>query len=313
LVTAALQQELWYIPPADTRGWAEPILVHTFDQLASGLVETQPDVFLLSTSDGPAHESLLCRLDLRHWNLGEPVRAETVLRFGEPANGLVGSCLLAPGVILLADSLAGLIWRVDLPPGHGNATARVWLQHDTMGCDPGSLLVPPQPGIEGVRYAARTGYLYYTSTAHRLLMRVPVDPGSHDPAGDPEFIAGSVMADDLCLDEDAGVAYLATRQQNAIERVPLRAGSSVRQIVAGEPFDEQLVGPSSAAWGRRPGDYGRIAYVTTDGGLVAPPTDDIVRPARLLRAELRPPSTAEAAERDDCGPVCHRAATEDNR
>ena len=182
LVTEALQQELWYISPADTRGPAEPILVHTFDQLASGLVETQPDVFLLSTSEGPAHESCLRRLDLRHWNPDEPVRAETVLEFGKPAEGLAGSCLLAPGVILLADSLAGHIWRVDLPPRHGNATARVWLQHDTMGCDPGSLLVPPQPGIKGVRYAARTGYLYYTSTAHRLLMRVPVGPGRHDPA-----------------------------------------------------------------------------------------------------------------------------------
>ena len=323
---AALQQELWYIPPADTRGRAEPILVHTFDQLASGLVETQPDVFLLSTSDGPAHESFLRRLDLRRWSLGEPVRAETVLKFGDPADGLAGSCLLAPGVILLADSLAGLIWRVDLPPGHGTATARVWLQHDTMGCDPGSLLVAAQPGIRGVRYAARTGYLYYTSTAHRLLMRVPVDPGSHDPAGDPEFIAGRIMADDLCLDEDAGVAYLITRRQNAIERVPLRVGGSARQIVAGEPFDEQLVGPSSVAWGRCPGDYGRFAYVTTDGGLVAPPTDDIVRPARLLRAELpagpsyavragsQPASTAEeTVQRGDGGPVCHRAATEDNR
>ena len=306
LVIAALQQELWYIPPADTRGPAEPILVHTFDQLASGLVETQPDVFLLSTTGGPTRESFLGRLDLRQWNLGEPVRAETVLEFGEPAGGLAGSCLLAPGVVLLADSLAGLIWRVDMPPGHGNATARVWLQHDTMGRDPGSLLVPPQPGINGVRYAARTGYLYYTSTAHRLLVRVPVDPGSHDPAGDPEFIAGSIMADDLCLDEDAGVAYLTKHQQNAIERVPLRADGSARLIVAGEPFDEELVGPSSAAWGRRPGDYGRIAYVTTDGGLVAPPTDDIVRPARLLRAEL------PAAELG-CAPVCHRAATEDNR
>jgi hypothetical protein len=286
LVTAALQQELWYIPPADTCGRAEPMLVHTFDQVTSGLVETQPDVFHLSTSDGPEHESFLRRLDLRHWNPGEPVRAEIVLKFGAPADGLAGSCLLAPGVILLADSLAGLIWRVDLPPGHGRATARVWLQHDTMGCDPGSLPVPPQPGIKGIRYAARTGYLYYTSTARRLLMRVPVDPGSYDPAGDPGFIAGSIMADDLCLDEDVGVAYLTTRQQNTIERVPLRADGSGRQIVAGEPFDEQLVGPSSATWGRRPGDYGRIAYVTTDGGLVAPPTDDIVRPARLLRAEL---------------------------
>jgi hypothetical protein len=63
-------------------------------------------------------------------------------------------------------------------------------------------------------------------------------------------------------------------------------GNGARQIVAGEPFDEQLVGPSSAAWGRQPGDYGRVASVTTDGGLIAPPTDDIVRPARLLRAEL---------------------------
>jgi hypothetical protein len=292
LVTAVLQQELWYIPPADAYGRAEPMLVHTFDQLTSGLVETQPDVFHLSTSDGPAHGSLLRRLDLRHWNPGEPVRAETVFEFGEPADGLAGSCLLAPGVILLADSLAGLIWRVDLPPGYGNATARMWLQHDTMSCDPGSLLVPPQPGIKGVRYAARTGYLYYASMARRVLMRVPVDPGSLDPAGDPELIAGSIIADDLCLDEDAGVAYLTTHQQNTIERVPLRAGGA-RQIVAGEPFDEQLVGPSSAAWGRRPGDYGRIAYVTTDGGLVAPPTDDIVRPARLLRAELPAGSAPE--------------------
>lgn len=82
-------------------------------------------------------------------------------------------------------------------------------------------------------------------------------------------------------------------RQNTMDRVPLQpGGNGARQIVAGEPFDEQLVGPSSAAWGRRPGDYGRIAYITTDGGLIAPPTDDIVRPARLLRAELPAADTA---------------------
>jgi hypothetical protein len=161
-----------------------------------------------------------------------------------------------------------------------------------MCCDRGSPLVPPQPGIQGVRYAVRTGYLYYTSTARKLLMRVPVDPSSHDPAGVPGCIAGNIMADDFCLDEDADVAYLPTHQQNTIERVPLQADGNARQIVAGEPFDEQLVGPSSAAWGRRPSDYGRIAYVTTDGGLIAPPKDDMVRPARLLRAEL--PATESA-------------------
>jgi len=80
--------------------------------------------------------------------------------------------------------------------------------------------------------------------------------------------------------------------------VPLQpGGSGTRQIVAGDPFDEQLAGPSSAAWGRRPGDCGRVAYVTSDGGLVAPPADGIVRRAKLLRAELPttgPPDTTRA-------------------
>ena len=56
--------------------------------------------------------------------------------------------------------------------------------------------------------------------------------------------------------------------------------------MAGVPFDLQLVGPSRFAWGRGPGDVGSVAYITTDGGTSAPPPDGIVRPARLLRAEL---------------------------
>lgn len=65
-------------------------------------------------------------------------------------------------------------------------------------------------------------------------------------------------------------------------------GSEVRHI-AGEPFDETLVGPSSVAWGRGPSDHGRVAYVTTDGGTTAPP-GGIVRQAALLRAEMAYPS-----------------------
>ena len=55
--------------------------------------------------------------------------------------------------------------------------------------------------------------------------------------------------------------------------------------MAGDPFNDQLAGPSSAVWGRHPGDYGRIACVTSDGGLVAPPPDGIVRLPKLLQTE----------------------------
>ena len=42
-----------------------------------------------------------------------------------------------------------------------------------------------------------------------------------------------------------------------------------------------LVGPSSLYWA--PGAEGRMAYVTTDGGLLAPGPDGIVHPPALLR------------------------------
>ena len=112
LVTAALHQELWYVPPVDAAVPAEPVLLHSFGEMAAGIVETEPDLFYISTSAAcTTHESFLHRLDLRNWTPGEPVRTDTVLKFGHPAGGLNGSCLLAPGVILLADSVAGLIWR----------------------------------------------------------------------------------------------------------------------------------------------------------------------------------------------------------
>jgi hypothetical protein len=106
--------------------------------------------------------------------------------------------------------------------------------------------------------------------------------------GLPEFVAAIDNADDFCIDETEGFAYVTRHRANTLDRVPLRPrhGSEVRHI-AGDPFDDALVGPSSAAWGRGPGEHGRLAYVTTDGGTTAPP-DGIVRKAALLRAELHP-------------------------
>jgi hypothetical protein len=131
--------------------------------------------------------------------------------------------------------------------------------------------------------------VYYTSTAQKVFMRIPVNPDTLDPAGHPEFVAAIDKTDDFCIDEVAGFAYVTRHRGNTIDRVPLAPshGSEVRHIL-GDPFDERLVGPSSAAWGRGPTDPGRVAYVTIDGGRTAPPPDGIVRHAALLRVELRP-------------------------
>jgi len=130
-------------------------------------------------------------------------------------------------------------------------------------------------------------------SAREDLVRCHAEIGSADRA----LPVAESLAADYPDDEDAAQLLKSVR-----ERLQKPQGEVLRNefpglgvevvIVAGELFDEQLIGPSSAAWGRHPGDYGRVAYVTTDGGLIAPPTDDIVRPARLLRAELPAPDIA---------------------
>lgn len=303
LVTAFNQKELWYVPAPEAH-IVDPVLVHTFDYLASAIVETDPDMFYISTSDAyDTHASSLHRLDLTGWAPGDSVEPQIVLDFDGRARALNGGCLIAPAVLLIADSLAGCIWRVDLPTGESHtATARLWLADPSMDYDPHSALTPVQPGVNGIRYAPSRDELYYTSTAQKLFMRVRVDPRTHEPASAPEFVSGGTMADDFCLDEDADVAYVTTHRENTLDRVRLHGVTdSPREIVVGQPFNDLLVGPTSLAWSRAPGDYGRLTYITTEGGTTAPPPDHKVRPARLLRLKLAP-NTSERAP--------HSAATQ---
>jgi alkylhydroperoxidase family enzyme len=287
LVTSMNARELFYVPPSTGAALVEPVMLHRFDQLATGLVEIEPDVFLVSTSNlYTTHESSLHRLDLRGWQPGAPARPEMVFRFPDRAGGLNGSCLLAPGVVLVADCIAGLIWRLDVQPDGRAMQARVWLEHDSMGYFPGKMK-PEQPGVNGVRYAARTHHLYYTATAKKLLMRVPVDPATFEPAGPPELVVAGRMGDDFCIDEDAGVIYLATHRQNTIDRISMDPGdnSGFPQSVVGDPFTAALIGPCSVAWGRASGEYGHVAYVISDGG-TASPAPGGPRPAKLQRVDL---------------------------
>jgi hypothetical protein len=190
---------------------AGPVPVHRFDQLITGIVEVEPDVFIVGPPDGSTtHESHPVRIDFNGWTPGEPAALEIVFTFGDRVRALNSSCLLGPGVPAIAE------------------------------------------------------------------------------AGGAEFVAAIDIADDFCVDEDAGFAYVTRHRANTLDRVPLRPrhGSEVRHL-AGDPFDEVLARPSGAVWGRGSGDDGRVMYVTTDGGTTAAP-DGVFRKAALPRIVLSP-------------------------
>ncbi len=288
LVTAMNYKELWYVPPQSGDGEVMPALMHTFDQLTTGIVELEPDVFLILTSNlYTTHESFAHRLDLREWQPVSPIKPQLLCQFPKEARALNGCCLIAPGVVLVADSMASLIWRMDIENGREPAI-RIWLEHESMGYYPGKMK-PEQPGVNGIRYASRSNYLYYTATAKKLLMRVKADPQTFDPVGAPELVVAGRMGDDFCMDEDAEVIYLTTHRQNTIDVVSMEPAlnSGFTQSVAGNPFTESLIGPSSGAWRRSPNDYGRVAYFIMDGGTASPPPGG-PKNAQLIRVELQP-------------------------
>ena len=288
LVTAMNQHELWYVPPSTAGNQVDPVCLHSFDEPTLGIAEVEPDIFYFCTANlYTTHEAYLRRLDLRGWQPGSPVSPELVFRFPNDVRGPNGLCLIAPGVLLLADCMASRIWRIDLDADGATPNIGVWLKHDSMGYFPGKMK-PEQPGVNGVRYAAKTQHLYYTATAKKLFMRVSVDPRTLDPVGEPEVVVAGRMGDDFCIDEQAGVIYLATHRQNTIDIVSMDPGynSGFTQSVAGDPFTEQLIGPSGGAWGRSPGEAGRVAYFITDGGTASPPPGG-PHPAKLLRVDFQ--------------------------
>jgi hypothetical protein len=293
LVSVLNQNELWFVPASNYGQPVESQLLFTFPHPAMGIVEVDPDVFYVSVSDIYTwKESYLYRLDLNGWKPGRAVRPESVLRFPDPIRGLNGSCVLAPGVMLLADSWAGLIWRVDLHVD-GKPKPSVWLEHASMGYVPTLYYDRIQlPGVNGIQYSPKLGYVYYTATAQQLFVRVRVDPISFNPVGDVEIVA-SGRFDDFWIDQDAGFAYLARHTPNMIGRLaldPRENGSEIPNI-AGDPFADELVGPSAGHWGRGREEYGRVAFVTTDGGTATPPPGG-PRPAKVIKAEFRMDSAA---------------------
>lgn len=280
LVTVVSPRQLWYVPPFHGHAVA-PVLIHTFELMGMGITEAEPDVFYICT--GELRRGRLLRLDLRHWSPGLLVEPEVVIDFTESVGMLNGCCLIAPRILLIADCLAGLIWRADLDAEGMGARVGRWIEHDSMRHEPSGPM-PDQPGVNGLRYSKKNNYLYYTSTAKRLFMRIAVDPRTGCPQGEPELVASGMMGDDFCLDEERGFAYVATHRENTIDRVSLTPGENdgARRSVLGNPVAPLMVGPSALAWGRGAGDYGTVAYVTTDGGIKAPMPDG-VRPARVLR------------------------------
>jgi len=112
-------------------------------------------------------------------------------------NGLVA---VAPDKVLIADSVAGLIWA--LTPSNG--TLRPWLADPLLTADPAAKDF--RPGANGLK--VRDGALYVSNTSRGVIYRVALTP-QFEPAGGSTTVAVTGQVDDFAI-SPRGTIYATT-------------------------------------------------------------------------------------------------------
>jgi hypothetical protein len=168
---------------------------------------------------------------------------------------LNGMTALNGSTVLIGDSGAGVVWRLDT-----NSGARQIVIDDP--------LMKPAPdapvvlGINGI--AIRKGFLYFTNSFRFTFNRVPIR-GDGTATGAATVVVQNGAGDDFAFDT-SGNAFVTQDPFNALQKI---TPDGVVTVVVGNVNSTQLVGPTAARFGRTNKDKSTL-YVTTSGGLAGP-------------------------------------------
>ncbi len=172
------------------------------------------------------------------------------------------------GHLLLADSIRGELWDIDLEA----RSAQVWLADNRLkplGAD--SIL----PGVNGVKI--HDFHVYFTNTDAAQLLRVPIR--ADGSAGAIELLAERFRGDDFAFDAQ-GALYVTTHLHAGVVR---RTPDGEKIALAG--WDQGLAGSTAAAFGRATGETHSL-FVTTTGGIYQLNESDPIEAAKLVRLEV---------------------------
>ncbi|KAF2446891.1 hypothetical protein P171DRAFT_429834 [Karstenula rhodostoma CBS 690.94] len=270
LLTSVLNKapaELHIIDPAATydASTANTTLLHAFPGVNTvfGISEYAPDLFAVATGNyspatGPEKGTFdIWSVDVSHLST-HPTEKPKVRKIASlPSSAMVnGLAALSKDAILIADSFAGTVIRLDIPTGHTHTVIN----------DSTTAFVAPL-GINGLKvlHATDPPTLYYTNTGLSAVFAAPIDPRTGKLVGKPKTLAADQAApDDLAVTDD-GTAFFARPYAGTLVRA--RAGEAA-VVVAGAEGSQELGGVTSATLGRAYGDRG-VLYVATMGGFDA--------------------------------------------
>ncbi len=180
-----------------------------------------------------------------------------------------GITTLSPGVLLVADSVKGLIWRVDIQV----KSVSVWKADALLsGFDPE--VKPAIPAVNGLKL--HRGQVYASNMSLNHFVRIAVRPDGS--AGEAEVYANDVFADDFAIDE-RGRIFATTHAYDSVVRID----ANRKPTVIGQRA-QGLQGATALAFGRDAKGRQELVVVT-NGGVYVPPAWGI-EDAKVVRLTL---------------------------
>ncbi|KUL83207.1 hypothetical protein ZTR_10027 [Talaromyces verruculosus] len=267
LVTLVSAPEVYEIDPFNASSINRTQPAYTFDGHfnVTGITEVGEDVFVVCVD-----EKYLWKLNFCEH--GTPQASLiTMIPEAQLFNGM-STLSHEQGIVVIADSIKGCIWRVDINTGAYEAV----LEDETMQPEPVAGL---NLGINGLKMLGDIAY--YTNTPKKLFCRVRLDPISGFPTSSIEIISRTSEADDLAI-TSTGIAYLATIYQNEITRV-WPDGKS--EVIAGSLNSSSIPNPTSGAFGRTVIDK-NVLYITSGGGSAASINGTFIGGGNILSLEM---------------------------
>lgn len=182
-----------------------------------------------------------------------------------------------PDTVLIADSFAGLVWRLDIQTGSHKVAVKVPEMSAPTNSSGGGVV-----GINGIKM--HLGYLYWINSATVKIYRVKLDrDGYREGKGTAavetvaDLSSQRTFLDDFTIDDD-GVIWVVTNSDNTL--LAVKEGKKA-VLVGGGKTELTFAGDTAAAFGR---DYRsrKMLYVTTCGGLRAPVNGTVTEGGRWL-------------------------------
>jgi sugar lactone lactonase YvrE len=237
---------------------SEPEVVATFDVHPAGIARFGN--YFLVTAHGQSFFAGAGFMDTQMILILDEGGQE-VRRIAVPQARFLNGIAVGPdGLALIADSVAGKIWQLEL----GSGRLSEWISHEALTADPAATV--PRPGANGLKF--RGDSLFVSNSSRGAIYRIELFRGARAPAA-PVLFAQTGPVDDFAFDNE-GAIIAATHGATLIRIASNGAVTSILPDGCGGCTAIALSGDGSHA------------YVLTTGGLL----EGLSEPARLLSLQL---------------------------